>query len=118
MQDLDDFISPTPSFEGDVSIPAIPILACDPSTEPSEELLSGSSASTPRTQACKRKATINLNPPKNANEIAGEPLGGIKIIHPKSKAPASTPPSRTRKGIPILRSKRYVHHKSIFIAHC
>jgi hypothetical protein len=30
MQDLDNFISPIPSFEGDISIPAIPVLAHPP----------------------------------------------------------------------------------------
>jgi hypothetical protein len=39
----------------------------------------------------------------------GKPLGRIKINDPKPKAPALTPPSRTRKGIPILRSKRYAY---------
>jgi hypothetical protein len=102
MHDLDSFILPIPGFEGDVLISAIPISACDPGTEPFEEPLAGSSASTPRTRACKRKAPIDPNSPKKAKKIAEKPLGGIKITGPKSKAPVATPPSRTQKGIPIL----------------
>jgi hypothetical protein len=52
-----------PCFEGDVPIPAITILACDPSVEPSKEPPAGSSDNTPRTWACKRKAPIDPNPP-------------------------------------------------------
>jgi hypothetical protein len=71
MHDLDRFVSPIPRFEGDVPIPAIPILARDPGPESSEEPPAGSSASTPRTQACKRKAPANPNPPKKGNLWAG-----------------------------------------------
>jgi hypothetical protein len=102
MQDLDGFLSPIPGFEGDVLIPAILISAHDPGTESSEEPPAGSSASTPRTQAYKRKALVNPNSPKKNKKMIGKPLGRIKIIGPKQKAPISTPPSGTQKGIPIL----------------
>jgi hypothetical protein len=102
MQDLDNFISPIPGFEGDVPIPAIPILARDPGVESFKDPPTGSNANTPRTRACKRKAPIDPNPPKKAKKIAGKPLGWIKITSPKQKAHVSTPPSGTRKGIPIL----------------
>jgi hypothetical protein len=46
--------------------------------------------------------------------MARKPLGGIKITGPKPKALSLTPPSGTWKGIPILRSKRYLHHKFFF----
>jgi hypothetical protein len=116
MQDFDSFISPIPRFEGDVLIPAIPISTRDPSAESSKEPLAGSSASTPRTQACNRKAPVDSNPPKKAKKMARKPLGGIKITGPKQKALVSTPPSGTRKGIPILRSKRYIHHKFFLLS--
>jgi hypothetical protein len=112
MQDLDSFILHIPRFEGDIPIPVIPVSACDPGAESSEDPSTGSSASGTRTQACKRKVPIDLNPPKKAKKATGRPLGGIKITSPKQKAPASTPPLETWKGIPILRSKRYIHRKS------
>jgi hypothetical protein len=111
MQDLDIFISPIPGFDGDIPIPAIPISAHDPGTESSEDPSTGSSAGTSRTRACKRKAPIDPNTPKKAKKTIGKPLGEIKIIGLKQKAPASTPPSGTRKGIQILRSERYTYHK-------
>jgi hypothetical protein len=88
MQDLDSFVSPIPSFEDDVPIPAIPISASDPGAEPSEEAPTGSSASTLWTRASKQKVHINPNPLKQAKKIVGKPLGGIKITGPKPKAPA------------------------------
>jgi hypothetical protein len=87
MHDLDSFLSPIHRFEGDVSIPAILILARDPSTESSEEALAGSSASTPRTRAYKRKVHVDPNSAKKAKKMTGNPLGGIKITGPKQKAP-------------------------------
>jgi hypothetical protein len=94
MQDLDSLISPIPGFEG-----AIPISACDPGVESSEDPSTGSSASASRTRACKRKAPINPSPPPQKDKKAvGKPLGRIKISSPKQKAHASTPPSGFRKG--------------------
>jgi hypothetical protein len=106
MQDLDSFISPVPGFEGDFPIPAILISARDPGAESSEDPSARSSASTSRSRTYKKKAPIDPSPlPQKANKAIRKPLGGIKISGPKQKAPASTHPSRIRKGIPILRSK-------------
>jgi hypothetical protein len=101
MQDLDNFILPIPGFESNIPIPAIPISAHDPSV--------GFSASASRTRDYKRKVPIDLSPPKKAKKTTGKPSGGIKITGTKQKAPASTPPLGIRKGIPILRSKRYTY---------
>jgi hypothetical protein len=111
MQDLDSFILTIPGFDGEIPIPAIPILACDPRAESFEDPSARSSASASRTRACKRKAPLDPNPPKKAKKIVGKPLGRIKITGPKQKAPASSPPSETRKGIWVLRSRRSTYHK-------
>jgi hypothetical protein len=111
MQALDNFISPIPSFDGDIPFPAIPVLArplgdesiCDPSA--------GSSASASKARAGKRKATANPTPQKKAKKVTGKSLGGIKINEPTPKALASTPPSGLRPKIPIHRSKRYICHE-------
>jgi hypothetical protein len=118
MQDLDCFISPIPGFEGDIPIPAILISASDPGTESSKDPSTGSSASASRTRACKRKVPIYPNPSKKAKKAAGKPLGEIKITAPKHKARTLTSPSGTQKGIPILQSKRYIHHKSFLFNAC
>jgi hypothetical protein len=89
MQDLDNFISPIPGFEGDILIPAIPISARDPGVESSEDPSARSSVSASRTWAYKRKAPINPNPHKKAKKATGKSLGWIKISGPKQKAPAS-----------------------------
>jgi hypothetical protein len=102
LQDLDNFISPIPGFEGDIPIPAILISAHDPGAESSEDPSIGSSASASRTRACKQNVPIDPSPPKKAKKTAGKPSGGIKITGTKQKAPALTPPSGIRKGIPIL----------------
>jgi hypothetical protein len=62
MQDLDIFISPIPSFEGDISIPAIPFSARSPGGEAIDDPSIGSSAGALKTQANKWKATANLTP--------------------------------------------------------
>jgi hypothetical protein len=102
MQDLDNFISPIPRFEGDVPIPAIPISAHYPGAESSEDPPTGSSANTPRTRACKQKVPLDPYPTKKAKKIVEKPLGRIKITSPKPKAHVSTPPPGIQKGIPIL----------------
>jgi hypothetical protein len=111
MQDLDSFISHVPRFDDDIPIPAIPISARDPNTESSEKPPAESSANTPRTRACKRKAHVDLNPPKKVKKAAEKPSSRIKITGPRLKAHASSPLSGTRKGILILRSKSYLYHK-------
>jgi hypothetical protein len=102
MQDLDSFILLIPRFEGDILIPAIPILVRDPSIESSEDPSTGSSVGTSMTRASKRNVPINPSLQKKAKKASEKPLGGIKISSLKQKAPASTPPSGTQKGIPIL----------------
>jgi hypothetical protein len=107
MQYLDSFVSPILGFEGDIPIFAIPVSACDPGVESSQGLSTRSGADASRTQASKWKVPNDPSYQKKAKKAPRKPLGGIKISHPKPKAPALTPPSGTRKGIPILRSKRY-----------
>jgi hypothetical protein len=97
MQTLDNFISPIPNFEGDILIPAIPVLAQPPGGEADNDPSTGASAGVPRTRAGKRKATAHPTPQKKAKKVAGKSLGGIKI-----NEPAPTPPSDPTKGIPIL----------------
>jgi hypothetical protein len=62
MQALDSFISPIPGFEGDIPIPAIPILAQPPGDESTSDSSAGVSASALKTWAGKRKATANPTP--------------------------------------------------------
>jgi hypothetical protein len=79
---LDRFISAIPSFEGDISIPPVPVLTrllggksvCDPSTE--------ASAGTSKTRAGKQKATANPTAKKKGKKAAGKSSGGIKINEP------------------------------------
>jgi hypothetical protein len=103
MQALDSFISPIPDFEGDIPIPAILVSAQPPGGEADSDPSTGASVSTPRTRAGKRKATANPSPQKKAT---WKPLGGFQINKP---APALTPPSGPRKGIPIHQSRRYTY---------
>jgi hypothetical protein len=107
MNDLDNFISPIPRFEGDIPILAISISAHHPVAKSSQDPSTRFGADTSWTRASKRKAPIDPSFQKKAKKAPRKPLGGIKISDPKPKAPASTPPSGTQKGIPILRSKRY-----------
>jgi hypothetical protein len=62
MQDLDSFISPIPKFEGDMSIPTIPISARDLAVESSKDPSTRYSVGASRTQASKRKAPIDPSP--------------------------------------------------------
>jgi hypothetical protein len=57
MQALDNFISPIPSFDGDILIPAVPVLARPPSYESV-----GASASASKTRGSKQKEPVNLTP--------------------------------------------------------
>jgi hypothetical protein len=76
MQDLDNFISPIPEFEGDIPILAILILAHDPGAESSEDPSTGSNANASRTRAYKRNAPINPCPPKKAKKTTGNLWAG------------------------------------------
>jgi hypothetical protein len=85
MHDLDIFISSIPGFEGDISIPAIPISARDPGVESSEDPSAGSSTSASRTWACKRKAPINPSPPQRLRRLLGNLQAGIRSLAPNKK---------------------------------
>jgi hypothetical protein len=106
MQALDSFISPIPSFEGDIPILAIPVSAQPPGGKADSDPSTGASVGVPRTRASKRKATANPTPQKKTKKYVGKPLGGIKINEPVQTTPASTPPSIPRKGILILQLSR------------
>jgi hypothetical protein len=49
MQVLDSFISPIPSFDGDILILAVPVLARPPGDEPTSDPSTGASAGTVKT---------------------------------------------------------------------
>jgi hypothetical protein len=99
MQDLDNFISPIPSFEGDIPIPAMPISAHPPGDKAIDKPSTETSAS--KTRASKQKATANPTLQKKAKKTTGKCSSGIKINKPMTKASALTPLSGPRKGIPI-----------------
>jgi hypothetical protein len=103
---LDRFLSPILGFEGNIPIPAIPASAQPPSGEVDSDPSTGASASMPRIQASKRKATAIQTPQKKARKAAGKSQGGIKINEPAPTTPAPNPPSSSGKGILILQSKR------------
>jgi hypothetical protein len=69
MQDLDSFISPIPGFEGDILIPAIPILTHNPSIESFQDTPARSSAGNPKTREGNRRAPIDPSPQKKGQEI-------------------------------------------------
>jgi hypothetical protein len=111
MQALDNFISPIPSFEGDIPIPAIPVSARSPSDDYVSDPSAGASAGASKTRAGKQKATTKRTPKKTVKKATGKSSGGIKINKPTPKAvPAPTPPSNPRQRIPIHRSNRYTCH--------
>jgi hypothetical protein len=114
IQDLDSFISPIPSFEGDIPIPAIPVSACSPGGEAIDDPSATYSAGALRTQANKWKAMANLIPLKKAKKAIGRSSSEIKINKPMPKTSASTPPSSPWKGIPIHQSRRYCRLKYFF----
>jgi hypothetical protein len=59
MQALDSFISPVPSFDSDILIPAAPVSARPPSDELTSDPSTGASASTLKFRVGKRKETTN-----------------------------------------------------------
>jgi hypothetical protein len=81
MQALDSFISPIPSFEGDIPIPAIPVSAQPPGDEADSDPSTGASAGIPRTQARKRKATANPSPTKKTKKAPGKPPGESRSMN-------------------------------------
>jgi hypothetical protein len=120
MQDLDSFILLIPGFEGDISIPTTLVSAHDPIIKSSQGPSIGSGTGASRTWASKQRAPIAASYPKKSKKAPGKPPGRIKIPILNPKDPASTPPSRTQKGIPILRLKRCIHSASLasFHAEC
>jgi hypothetical protein len=113
MQALDNFISPVPSFDSDILILAILILAWPPGDEPTSDPSTGASPSSLKTRVGKRKVTANPTTQKKAKKTTGRFTGGIKINEPTTKTSASTPPSGPQWKIPIQHSKRYAHHEYI-----
>jgi hypothetical protein len=113
MQALDSFISPIPDFDGDILIPAVPVLARSPSDEPTSDSSTGASVSASNTWASKWKAAANPTPQKKAKKATGRSSSEIKIDEPAPKAPASTPPSGPPQKILIHHSKRYTHHEYV-----
>jgi hypothetical protein len=111
MQALDSFISPIPGFEGDILIPAIPILARPPGSESINDPSARANASISKSWAGKRKETANPTPQKKAKKVVGKSSGEIKINEPIMKAPALTPPLGPRQMIPNHISKRYAYRK-------
>jgi hypothetical protein len=71
MQALDSFISPIPGFEGDIPIPAIPILARPPGSESINDPSARANASISKSWAGKRKETANPTPQKKAKKVLG-----------------------------------------------
>jgi hypothetical protein len=89
------------SFDGDIPIPVVPVLAQPPSNDDASDSSTRSSASASKTRASKRKAAANLTPQKKAKKVTRRSSSGIKIVEPTPKAPASTPPSCPQQKIPI-----------------
>jgi hypothetical protein len=101
MQALDNFISPTHGFDGDVLILATQVLAGPPSDESASDPTAKAGVSASKTRAGKWKATVNHTPQKKAEKTTGRSSSRIKINEPAPKAPALTPPSGPRQSIPI-----------------
>jgi hypothetical protein len=105
MQALDNFISPVPRFDSDISILAIPVSARPPSDESTSDPSVGASASTLKARDGKWKATANQTPLKKARKTIGKSMGRITINEPTPNAHALTPPSGPWRKILIQRSK-------------
>jgi hypothetical protein len=115
MQDLDNFISPIPGFEGDILISAIPISTRPPASKAIDDPSTGSSASASKTRASKQKATVNPTPQNKAKKATGKSSSQIKINEPIPKAFASNPPLGPQKGIAIHPSRRYSCLENIYL---
>jgi hypothetical protein len=102
MQALDNFLSPIPSFDGDIYIPVVLVSVQPPSDE---------SVGDPSVGATNGKQPPNPTPQKKDKNATGKSSSGIKINEPTAKAPASTPPSGPQQKILIHRSKRYIRHE-------
>jgi hypothetical protein len=104
MQTLDSFISPIPTFEGDIPILAIPVLAQPLGSEAISDPSTRASANASKTKVGEWKATANTTPQKKAKKPMGKSSSRIEI---NELVPKATPPSGPRKGISIHRSRRY-----------
>jgi hypothetical protein len=85
MQALDNFISPIAGFEGDISIPTIPVSARPPDDESISDPSVGAGASALKTWAGKWKATANSTPLKKPRKPWGNPLTGSKLMNPRPR---------------------------------
>jgi hypothetical protein len=102
-----------PGFDGDISIPAISILARPPGDKPVSDPSTGASAIASKTWVRKQKATTNPTSQKKAKKTLGRSSDRIAINKPTPKAPALTPPSGPQEKIQIYCSKRYAHHEYV-----
>jgi hypothetical protein len=109
MQALDSFISPIPSFEGDILISIVPVLARPPGGESNSDPTAGASANASKTWVGKQKQLPTRLLRKKAKKATGKSSGGIQINKHVPKALALTPPLGPRKGIPIHQSRRYTY---------
>jgi hypothetical protein len=77
MQALDKFISPVLGFNGDIPIPAIPVLARPPSNEPMSDnfVVASVSASFLKAQVGKQKVTANPTPQNKARKTKRRTVG-------------------------------------------
>jgi hypothetical protein len=105
MQALDSLTSPIPEFEGDISIPAIPVSVWSPGGESANDPSAGASAEASKTRSGKRKVASIQTPEKKATSKS---TSRIKINEPAPKASfALTPLLGSRRKTPICQSNRY-----------
>jgi hypothetical protein len=85
MQALDNFISPIPGFDGDILIPAIPVLGQSPGDESTSDPSARVSASALKTRSANGKQL----PTHLLKRKPGEPLGDLLVgsksmnMHPR-----------------------------------
>jgi hypothetical protein len=79
MQALDSFMSPVPSFDDDIPISAVLVLALSPGNEPTSDPSAGASASASKTQVGNWKAAKNPTPQKKARKTTGRSAGRMNL---------------------------------------
>jgi hypothetical protein len=105
MQALDSLTSPILEFEGDISIPAIPISIWSPGGELANDPSAGASAGASKTWSGKRKVASIRTPEKKATSKS---TNRTKINEPAPKASSAlTPPLGSWRKTPICQSNRY-----------
>jgi hypothetical protein len=72
MQALDNFISPIPGFDGEISFPAVPVSARPPGDESVGDPSTGASVSASKTRVGKWKASAKPAPQKKAKKAMGK----------------------------------------------